>query len=70
MQMQYEKPPLRIRLKILFMFLKFMLVIMAAMMAATVRKKKKEPSLQDVMYGEKIPFSDNEYFIPAKKLRK
>lgn len=69
MQMQYEKAPLRIRLKILFMFLKFILVIFSAMLVATMKRKKYQPTLHETMHGEKLPFSD-QYFVPDEKSHK
>lgn len=62
-----SKLALKISWKILRPILKFSLMALAIIFSS--RTESSEPTLEEEMYGQKLPFSDG-YFVPNGKNRK
>lgn len=45
---------------------KFSLLLLAGILADSAKAKEHEPTLHELTYGEKMPFSD-QYYIPDEK---
>ena len=62
------KRVLKITGKILRGTLRFILDFLEDILDSSSKSKKYEPTLNDIAYGEKMPFSDK-YYIPDEKSR-
>lgn len=69
MENRIGKNLLKMTWKILRGTFRFTLLVIFEMLNTPAKKKEYEPTMHEIMCGEKIPFSEK-YFIPDEKYRK